>query len=112
MAQRVEKSWGFETIFYNGEYCSKLLVYLKPIASSLHYHPKKHETFYIIDGVFEVEIEGDKRTMYPGDHVVIPPGTKHRVRALPRFTRVASVIAEASTHDDPEDCVRLEPSEA
>ena len=125
MAERITKSWGWEIIFYNGEYCSKLLVYSKPIASSLHYHNKKHETFYIVDGLFEVEIEGQTRFMNRGDHVVIPPGTRHRVRALPRpwFGRrdrgrgaqflhnAVSVIAESSSHDDPNDCVRLVPSE-
>ena len=121
MAERITKSWGWEIIFYNGEYCSKLLVYSKPIASSLHYHNKKHETFYIVDGLFEVEIEGQTRLMNRGDHVVIPPGTRHRVRALPRpwFGQevdglgddAVSVIAESSSHDDPHDCVRLVPSE-
>jgi mannose-6-phosphate isomerase-like protein (cupin superfamily) len=112
MAERITKSWGWEIIFYNGEYCSKLLVYSKPIASSLHYHNKKHETFYIVDGSFEVEIEGQTRIMYPGDHVVIPPGTRHRVRARPRpWNNLESVIAESSSHDDPNDCVRLVPSE-
>jgi mannose-6-phosphate isomerase len=107
----INKSWGFEKLLYNGEYCSKLLIYTKPIASSLHYHVKKHETFYIVDGSFLVEIDGDVRAMHPGDHVVIPPGTKHRVSALPRLENVAGVIVESSTHDDPEDCVRLIPSE-
>ena len=107
MAERVEKSWGYEVVLHNGDYCSKLLVYTKGTASSLHYHPKKHETFYVAEGAFDIEIDGVKRRMYPGDYAVIDPGTSHRVRSLNTY----GLIVESSTHDDPEDCVRIVPSE-
>jgi quercetin dioxygenase-like cupin family protein len=104
------KSWGFEQILHNGEYCAKLLVYsLAGIASSLHYHPRKHETFIVQSGLFSVFVDlpgRDLQIMKPGDHVVIPAGTKHRIRCLQPGT-----IVEASSHDDPADCVRLLPSE-
>ena len=111
----VGKSWGFEKIIHNGEegegpYCMKLLVYMKEIASSLHFHKAKHETFYVAHGVFELETQVDHRIkverLSTGDSVVLPAGTIHRVRCLKIGT-----IVEASTHDDPEDCVRLEASE-
>jgi mannose-6-phosphate isomerase-like protein (cupin superfamily) len=109
MSKIIEKSWGYEKIIENGQYCMKLLVYTRPIASSLHYHARKHETFYVASGKFRIEW-GHKRiawTFEEGDHLALPPGTPHRVRCL-----VPGVIVEASSHDDPQDCVRLEPSES
>jgi|HubBroStandDraft_5_1064220.scaffolds.fasta_scaffold469811_1 quercetin dioxygenase-like cupin family protein len=102
----IEKSWGYENIIYNDEYCVKELVYTKTIASSLHYHPLKHETFYCVSGVFHVELPGEVRHLTAGQYVVIPANTPHRVRCT-----VPGLILESSTHDDPEDCVRLIPSE-
>lgn len=108
----VEKSWGREEIIHNGDYCCKKLVYTKPIASSLHYHRNKHETFVVATGAFEVEcnrpgsIVTYNLTYEPGDFIVLPPGIRHRVICIdPGF------LVEASTHDDPYDCVRIEPSE-
>jgi mannose-6-phosphate isomerase-like protein (cupin superfamily) len=115
---RIEKSWGFEQILTNGAYCMKLLVYRKPLMSSLHYHENKHETFYISSGVFMVEVGplGEIPQAYAlptelpkvgtGFSVVLPPRTLHRIHCLEPGT-----IVEASSHDDPEDCVRIVPSE-
>jgi len=101
------KSWGGEWLIHNGAYCMKLLVYTRRIASSLHYHERKHESFYIASGKFLLEDEtGTTKMMNPGQWVVLPPGRPHRVRCLEPGT-----IVEASTQDDPEDCVRLIPSE-
>ncbi len=107
------KSWGHEELVHNGDYCCKLLVYAKPIASSLHYHEKKHETFVVATGEFHVRVfpwvggvSEMVRRLVPGDHLVLPPGTRHRITCIKPGT-----IVEASTHDDPEDCIRLIPSE-
>ncbi len=109
-----EKSWGREELITNGEYCMKLLVYTRRIASSLHYHERKHETFYVCSGVFELERWGDPTgevkthmRLVRDDRVILPPGTPHRIRC-----EVEGVIVEASTRDDPTDCVRIERSEA
>jgi quercetin dioxygenase-like cupin family protein len=106
---RIEKSWGYEEIIENGFYCCKLLVYTKPIASSMHYHERKHETFVVQDGLFSLRVQPyslEWRFMEQGDYVVLPPGTVHQLRCHSPGT-----IVEASTHDDPEDCIRLLPSE-
>jgi mannose-6-phosphate isomerase-like protein (cupin superfamily) len=104
---RIEKNWGYEEIIYNGDYCCKLLVYTKSIASSLHYHERKHETFTVLDGMFLVLVSGESRIMFPRECLVLPPNTEHRVRCLAPGT-----IVESSTHDDPADCIRLIPSDA
>ena len=113
MAVITQKAWGMERLIYNGEYCMKLLVYTRECASSLHYHEKKHETFYVAHGQFELETQSEDaqvktyRTLSTGDSVVLPPRTIHRLRCLALGT-----IVEASSHDDPNDCIRLEKSEA
>ena len=106
MCTLIKKSWGYERIVYNELYCVKELVYTKAISSSLHYHDLKHETFYVVSGAFSVEIMGLTLRMTRGDSVVLPPKSPHRVRCLKPGT-----ILESSTHDDPNDCVRLVPSE-
>lgn len=102
----VQKAWGREEIIHNYVYCCKKLVYTRPIASSLHSHTRKHETFVVASGVFEVQLPWGVQRMVAGDSVVLPPGTLHRVRCVEPGT-----IVEASTHDDPSDCIRLLPSE-
>lgn len=104
--KRIPKSWGYEQILVNDEYCCKKLVYARRIASSLHYHEAKQETFVVQDGIFELETTGQTRTMAAGDWVTLPPRTPHRLRCIELGT-----IIEASTHDDPADCVRLIESE-
>lgn len=103
----VEKSWGYEEVIHNYVYCCKKLVYTRPIASSLHSHARKHETFVVMSGCFEVQLPTCVRKMEAGDFVVLPPGTLHRVRCITPGT-----ILESSTHDDPSDCIRVLPSEA
>src|ERR1700690_2713242 len=95
----VQKSWGREEIIYNDEYCCKLLVYDKlGIASSLHYHKTKTETFVVTSGSFRIEIGNLEKPVQtseiyrPGDSITLPPGTTHRVRCLQ-----AGVIVECST---------------
>ena len=115
--ETVLKSWGREELIYNEEYCAKLLVYSTPgIASSLHYHSFKKETFIVTSGVFRIELGALDGASYkllpaeeytPGDSITLPPLTLHRIRCIK-----PGVIVECSTHDDPDDCTRLIPSES
>ena len=114
LTETVPKMWGREIIIYNGEYCCKLLQYDGIRTSSKHYHEKKHETFVVVSGAFEIEWYNKKtpalknlHTFGPGTALVLPPGTVHKVTCV---TEEGGVLAESSTHDDPADCVRLAPS--
>jgi len=46
-----------------------------------HAHPHEQVT-NIIRGTFEMTVDGETRIIEPGDIVVIPPGARHRGRAL------------------------------
>ncbi len=74
------KPWGYEELIYNspGKYCVKLLVYnLRGIASSLHYHEKKEETFHVLHGKVDLVLDGVPRTCEPGDVVTVERGVRH-----------------------------------
>lgn len=104
----VPKGWGKELWIHNDEkYCGKVLILNKGKRCSLHFHLKKHETFYISKGLVQMEIveNEDKKIliMRPGDALEIPPGLKHR------FTGIEdSEIMEFSTEHFEEDSYRLE----
>ena len=42
-----------------------------------HVHPSQEETFTGVAGTFELEVDGDRRTIRPGNSVVIPARTSH-----------------------------------
>lgn len=47
----VSKSWGYEKIIVNKpQYCGKILFIAKGKKTSLHYHDRKDETFYVHSG--------------------------------------------------------------
>ncbi|OGL72399.1 hypothetical protein A3F28_02115 [Candidatus Uhrbacteria bacterium RIFCSPHIGHO2_12_FULL_57_11] len=76
----------------NREYCKKLLVQLPGQRHPSHYHKKKEETFQMLSGVLELEIEGFRKTLYAGDTLVVPRGVWHRF-----WTDTGAVFEEVST---------------
>lgn len=104
----VPKAWGREEIFVNHEeYCGKVMRLTPGWRCSLHYHPTKCETFLILAGSMGLELGDEYMRLVPGDAVTINPGVRHR------FTNLGTrecVFMEVSTHDDPEDVVRVEDS--
>lgn len=61
----------------NREYAKKLLIQLPGQYNPVHYHKKKDETFQVLSGLLEVEIEGRKKILYPGDTLWVPRGVWH-----------------------------------
>ena len=58
-AKRVDKDWGHEIWMANNEkenYCGKILYIKFAHSTSMHFHQKKHETFYILEGALDIEI--------------------------------------------------------
>jgi putative monooxygenase len=45
-----------------------------------HYHPYSEEFLYLIEGELIVDLDGVPQPMVPGDALLIPPGTRHRLR--------------------------------
>ena len=50
-------------------------------ATERHFHAETEEIYVVLDGTGEMEIEGDRRALGPGDAVLIAPGAWHQIRA-------------------------------
>lgn len=103
----VPKKWGKEVWVVNCEqYCGKLLHVNKDAVSSLHYHPKKQETFYCLEGQVALTIDGKDYMLNPFSRPkTIYPGVTHQFRGI-----CQAIILEVSTHHDDEDVIRLSES--
>ncbi len=62
-----------------------------------HYHKRLTELYYILEGEGEMELDGERHPVRPGDAILIKPGCRHR--AIGRL-RVLNVPVPAF---DPED---------
>ncbi len=62
----------------NRAYCKKLILMLPRQKHPYHYHKKKEETFQVLFGDLEVEIEGNRQPLHAGDSVVVHPGEWHK----------------------------------
>jgi mannose-6-phosphate isomerase-like protein (cupin superfamily) len=47
--------------------------------STEHYHTEAEEVYFVIDGRGGIRVDGETRTIGPGDVVVIIPGQRHKV---------------------------------
>lgn len=45
-----------------------------------HYHKRLTEYYVILDGVGEIEADGELLSVKPGDVIMIPPETRHALR--------------------------------
>jgi len=111
MIKHVDKLWGSEEWLVNTElYCAKHLFVDPGFQCSLHYHKNKDETFYVLTGTIQIEIQksgSDKIETYilpEGNFIRIRPGDKHRFQSLGD----RATILEVSTHHEDEDSYRLE----
>ena len=111
MTRVVEKGWGREVIFVSNDmYCGKLLCFDEAgQRGSMHFHMKKHETWYVQSGSFRVywidkfTAEVSSRELKVGDTWSNEPGFSHQLEAL----EADSVVFEVSTPDYPDDSYRV-----
>ncbi len=66
----------------NRQYCKKLVIQLPRQKHPYHYHAKKEETFQLLYGDLEVELEGRRIRVEPGDTVLVEPGQWHKFHTL------------------------------
>jgi quercetin dioxygenase-like cupin family protein len=48
----------------------------------LHVHEHEHESFYVIEGVLTIELDGERLELRSGDYIMCPPGVPHRFSNL------------------------------
>lgn len=105
--QEVEKVWGKEVIICNNDqYCGKLLVVNRGAKGSYHYHSKKKETFYCIEGFVILTVEGKEYilTTFTRPKTILP-GERHCI-----YGQEPSVLIEISTPHSDEDVTRIHES--
>lgn len=88
----------------NREYCKKILVQLPGQAHPLHFHKRKEETFQVLWGELHTELDGRKKTLYPGDAQLVMPGVWHRF-----WSDTGCVFEEVSTTHFNNDSVYKDP---
>lgn len=76
----------------NRAYCKKIVVQLPGQQHPLHFHKRKEETFQVLFGQLDVEIDGHHKRLGPGDICLVQPGAWHRF-----WTEEGCVFEEIST---------------
>lgn len=110
----VKKGWGHELIWAtNEQYCGKLMKFNTGAKFSMHFHHKKDESWYVLNGKFLVEsintIDASitKTELNQGDVWRNLPLQPHRLVCVEEGT-----IIEVSTPDSVEDNYRVMPGDS
>jgi mannose-6-phosphate isomerase-like protein (cupin superfamily) len=65
-----------------------------------HYHAETEELYVLLEGSGDMEVDGDRRPVEPGDAILIPPGAWHQVTAGDAELRFLCCCAPAYRDDD------------
>ena len=84
----------------NRAYSKKIVVQLPRQKHPYHYHPQKEETFQLLGGDLEVEIEGHRYRLGLGDMILVEPGKWHKFHTLD-----GAIFEEISTTHLPNDSI-------
>jgi sialic acid synthase SpsE/mannose-6-phosphate isomerase-like protein (cupin superfamily) len=76
----------------NRKYCKKLIVVLPGQKHPDHYHKKKEESFQVLTGIFESNIDSHHRTMRAGEIALVQPGVWHNF-----WSDTGCIVEEVST---------------
>lgn len=68
-------------------------------ATQRHYHKVSEEFYFILEGRGDMELDGDRRVLGPGDAVLIPAGAWHTIEALSPL-RMLCCCAPPYSHED------------
>lgn len=70
-------------------------------ATERHYHRESEELYYVLGGSGDMELEGERRRVGPGDAILIPPGAWHQLRAdADAEVRILCCCAPPYRHED------------
>ena len=78
----------------NRSYCKKIIIQTPGQRHPCHHHRQKEETFYVHWGVLEMRIDGRRRTLQPGDMILVQQGVWHEF-----WTDTGVIFDELSTTD-------------
>lgn len=70
--------WGCAILnLINREYCKKLIILLPGQKHPVHHHVKKEETFQVLYGSMNVNLQGEEKEMNTGDILTVERGVEH-----------------------------------
>lgn len=69
------------------------------ISTELHHHKASEEFYFFLEGEGIMEVDGELRPVGPGDAVLIPPGSWHRITASTAL-RFLCCCSPPYSHDD------------
>ncbi len=100
----VKKVWGKEVwIANNNKYCGKLLCLDTNAVCSFHYHTKKTETFYCLNGEAVLRVGDTAYIMRSGSEpITIQPRERHQYWGIQN-----SILLEVSTPHNEKDVTRI-----
>jgi len=110
----VEKGWGHELIWAtNDQYCGKLLKFNSGAKFSMHFHAKKDESWYVLDGSFIVKVI-DTNNAYTHECKLEKGMTWRNLPLVPHQLECieSGTIIEVSTPDSVEDNFRVIPGDS
>ena len=68
-------------------------------ATERHYHTRTEEIYFLVEGVGEMELDGEQRRVEPGDAILIPPGAWHQITAVATL-RFLCCCSPPYSHED------------
>lgn len=110
----VSKGWGCENIWAtNDKYCGKFMHFETGKKFSMHFHSQKEETWYVLEGRFEV-ITIDTKTAKRSSKILEVGDTHHNPPLVPHqfVCMEKGTIIEVSSPDSVEDNYRVEPGDS
>ena len=69
-------------------------------ATERHYHAASEELYYLLDGEGEMEVDGERARVGPGDAILIPPGARHQITADATGLRFLCCCSPPYLHED------------
>ena len=69
-------------------------------ATERHYHAETEELYVLLEGTGEMEVDGDRREVGPGDAILIPAGAWHQISAGAEGLRFLCCCAPPYRHED------------
>lgn len=102
-SQNNSKSWSKRVIDTESNSMT-IISQLPGEGNRLHYHPDWNEWWYIIDGEWEWDIEGEKKIVKKGDIVFMKKNRKHKITAIGNKPAVRMAVSRADVaHVYPEE---------
>lgn len=89
----------------NRAYCKKLLILFPGQKHPEQFHKQKEETFHVLYGTVQIQLDGKQQTCKPGDVVTVDPGVRHAF-----WSTDGAVIEEISSTHFLEDSFYIDPS--